>query len=80
MDNGYITMSLMLVPSGNALLGEEEPVDSEPVTVRKKKGMKRPEFLWSISEYLYSTRVYVYIANMGCLFTLTEKSSGSDWF
>lgn len=33
MDNGFVMMSLMLVPSGNDLLGEQEPADSEPVSV-----------------------------------------------
>lgn len=34
MDNGFVMMSLMLVPSGNDLLGEQEPADSEPLEVR----------------------------------------------
>lgn len=31
MDNGFVVMSLTLVPSGNDLLGEIEPEDSDPV-------------------------------------------------
>ncbi|CAN0187564.1 unnamed protein product, partial [Laminaria digitata] len=33
MDNGFVVLSLTLVPSGNDLLGEQDPEDSEDVKV-----------------------------------------------
>lgn len=42
MDNGFVVMSLTLVPSGNDLLGEEDPVDNEDVKVRNSSWLLLP--------------------------------------